>query len=145
MKEATSDCEKSGIILKYEISYVSYREFLLEYEPWCVEHEMLREGGEDVQNHGDAADFAGAATVDDVVVGGSEDVATVENLRATLAHKDEELQANAKELQAKNEELQANAKELQAKNEELQANAKELQELRAQLARFESVPPASKD
>jgi hypothetical protein len=71
MKDATRDCAKSGITLKYEISYVSYREFLREYDPWCLQD-----------------------------------------------------------------------KDFEAKDKELQANAKALQELRAQLARFESVPPA---
>ena len=124
MKEATSDCAKSGISLNYEISYVSYREFLLEYEPWCLEHEKSREGRESMQNHGDAADLAGMAIKDEAPVAGLEDVATVEDLQATLGRKDEELQAKDRELQAKDQELQ---------------------ELRAQLARFESVPPTQKD
>jgi len=130
MKEATSDCAKSGITLQYEISYVSYREFLLEYEPCCLQHELFREGCEVVQNHGDAADLAEAATKHDAVVDGFEEVAVVQDLHAALARKDEELQARDKDLEAKDKELQA--------------SAEELQELRAQLARFESVPPAQK-
>eukprot|EP01043_Picozoa_sp_COSAG02_P133602 COSAG02_NODE_71646_length_190_cov_27.065934_1_plen_41_part_10 len=33
-----------SISVKYEISYVSYRDLVLECEPWCLEHELLREG-----------------------------------------------------------------------------------------------------
>eukprot|EP01043_Picozoa_sp_COSAG02_P131811 COSAG02_NODE_69680_length_198_cov_37.666667_1_plen_65_part_11 len=61
MQEAKRDCAKSGISVKYEISYVSYRDLVRECEPWCLEHELLREGAEGVQNHGDAADLAEAA------------------------------------------------------------------------------------
>eukprot|EP01043_Picozoa_sp_COSAG02_P133895 COSAG02_NODE_71986_length_188_cov_66.651685_1_plen_51_part_10 len=46
MQEAKRDCAKSGISGKYEISYVSYRDLVLECEPWCLEHELLREGAE---------------------------------------------------------------------------------------------------
>ena len=44
MHEAESDCAKSDISVKYEISYVSYHDFLLEYEPWSLEKEELSSG-----------------------------------------------------------------------------------------------------
>eukprot|EP01048_Picozoa_sp_COSAG05_P036172 COSAG05_NODE_16140_length_353_cov_0.322835_1_plen_92_part_10 len=80
-----------------------------------------------MQNHGDAADLAEAATQDAAVVDGFEEVAVVEDLQAALARKDQELQANAKELHANANELQANAKELQEKDFFKQKTAYEME------------------
>jgi len=43
MQDAKSDCAKSGISVNYEISYISYREFLLEYDPSSAKHEPSQE------------------------------------------------------------------------------------------------------
>jgi hypothetical protein len=116
MHEAESDCAKSGISVKYEISYVSYHDFLLEYEPWSLEKEELSsrlvgyEQQEAVQSHSDAEVAGERFASRDVAPSSSESIVNVDSLRATLAAKD-----------------------------------KELEELRAQLMRLEGVPPTGKD
>ena len=155
MEQAIGDCAKSGISVQYEISYVSYRDFLLEYEPWCVEDELERapeeqrdepaesNDGEPMQTHGDTENLAeGVAVSSDVVLGGSgrdrvksatEVVSEVKDLRDALDRKDEELVAKDRE----------HAAELAAKDRELAAKDRELEELRAQLMLpLEGVPPA---
>eukprot|EP01043_Picozoa_sp_COSAG02_P129503 COSAG02_NODE_67080_length_254_cov_0.400000_1_plen_52_part_10 len=52
MQEAKRDCAKGGISVKYEMSYVSYCDLVVECEPWGLEHEVLREGAEGVENDG---------------------------------------------------------------------------------------------
>ena len=59
MSEAESDCLKSGITVKYQISEVSYRDFLAEYEPvgggQAQEPELARpHGAANVAATGDA-------------------------------------------------------------------------------------------
>ena len=148
MQQAMGDCAKSGISVRYEISYISYRDFLLEYEPWCVEDELERapeeqrdepvqsNDGEPMQTHGDTANLAkGVAVSSDVVLGGSgrdrvksatEVVSEVKDLRDALDRKDKEMAAKDREHAA-----------------ELAAKDRELEELRAQLMLpLEGVPPA---
>ena len=153
------DCAKNGISVHYEISYVSYRDFLLEYEPWCVEDELERapeeqrdepaesNDGEPMQTYGDTANLAeGVAVSNDVVLCGSardpvpsatEAVSGVKDLRDALDRKDEELAAKDREHVG---ELAAKDREHAA---ELAAKDRELEELRAQLMLpLEGVPPA---
>ena len=132
MQDAKSDCAKSGISVTYEISYVSYREFLLVHEPWCVEP-TEQSDDRPVQSHGDAPGSTDeVASGDDGVVDSARGlgtssvptVAEVEDLRAALNSMREEL-----------------ASVVVAKDEEMAAKDDELQQLRAQLARLEGVPP----
>jgi hypothetical protein len=158
MQDAKSDCAKSGISVTYEISYVSYREFLLVHEPWCVEP-TEQSDDRPVQSHGDAPGSTDeVASGDDGVVNSARGlgtssvptVAEVEELRAALNRKDKELAAKDEDmvakLSAKDEQLAAKDEDmvakLSAKDEQLAAKDKELEDLRAQLKMpLEGVPP----
>eukprot|EP01043_Picozoa_sp_COSAG02_P059284 COSAG02_NODE_7528_length_2972_cov_3.618169_1_plen_383_part_00 len=155
MVEAKADCAKSHIDVQYEITEVSYYEFLMDYEPVLhtddqilakqhqVQQALAAVGEEpDCDRHGNAS----------VTIESSEavEVATHErDLHFELAEAWAQLAAKDEELLAKDEELAkvtaVQEEQLAAKDAEVAsvvaAKDKELQQLRAQLARLEGVPP----
>ena len=156
MKEAISDCAKSGITVRYTISYVSYRDFVLECEPWRFEQELSqgvgdRDDGELLQlkrdtahtvepvadcdqsfSMGSACERTSATSPTDVV----SDVE--EQLRAALDLKDKELVAMATHATSLAAELATKDKEYVSK---LAAMEAELAALRAACLPSEAVPP----
>ena len=164
MTEATADCLKSGIDVRYKITEVSFYDFLSEYEPvlqserlGSVNHRDPNQSSEtnlaqpDLDSHGDTVPAIDSSrSVDDCALAKAEEMARVVAAKdEELAAKDEELAAKDEELAAKDEEIAsvvaAKDGELAAKDEELAAMDEELKQLRAQLERLEGVPPQRPD
>eukprot|EP01043_Picozoa_sp_COSAG02_P059217 COSAG02_NODE_7508_length_2978_cov_2.591872_2_plen_377_part_00 len=123
MQEAKGDCSKSGVSVTYEISYVSYRNFLLEYEPWCISQEQELATDEAVMRHGDVADSSVEedGAISTISAHGRtdatlpvEDIGDIEALRATCDRHSQELATKDAELAAKDAELAAKDAELLA-------------------------------
>jgi chromosome segregation ATPase len=158
MEEAKSDCSMSGIAVRYQITKMSYRDFVAKYEHEPGDRQQAREvanyeAGEMGDNAGPdvhtqlaeaRAQLAAAQANDEELA--SVVVAKDEELASVVAAKDEEL---ASVVAAKDEELAAKDEELAAKDEELAsvvaAKDEELKQLRAQLERLEGVPPQRPD
>lgn len=117
MVEATSDCAKSGIEVRYVITEVSYYEFLMEYEP--LSDDQLLGKQQQVQQTSKALD----EELDCDTHGG-----------ASMTIKPGE----AVEVDAHQSDVHT---QLVEAREQLAAKDEELQQLRAQLARLEGVPP----
>ena len=135
MSEATSDCLKSGITVKYKISEVSYYEFLSTYGPALTCGDAT--GVVDTSHHDNAEPETEteAHGMESHHGANEENVAT---LKQELAAKDEELTANRQELTAKDEELTAKDKELTANQQRIAALEAQLQQLQPPK---EGVPP----
>ena len=127
MTEATADCRKSGIDVRYKITEVSFYDFLSEYEP-VLQSDGLGSANQpsetNVDSHGDTV----PATESSLTVDDCDALAKDEEIARVVAAKDEELAA-------KDEEI---ASVVAAKDEELK-------QLRAQLERLEGVPPKRPD
>jgi hypothetical protein len=139
MEEAKSDCSMSGIAVRYQITKMSYRDFVAKYEHEPGDRQQARE----VANYeaGEMGDNAGPDVHTQLAEARAQLAAAQANdeeLASVVAAKDEELAAKDEELAAKDEELAA-------KDEELAAKDEELKQLRAQLERLEGVPPQRPD
>ena len=120
MTEATADCLKSDINVKYTIKKVSYLQFLLEYDSGSLTPET--------QPSAINKSARVIADPNETSTSGDHDLrAQLTEAHAQLAAKDAEL-----------EELKA---QKTAGQLELEAKDAELEQLRAQLARLEGVPP----
>eukprot|EP01043_Picozoa_sp_COSAG02_P022472 COSAG02_NODE_1169_length_14132_cov_85.570187_6_plen_1172_part_00 len=137
MEQAKSDCAKSGISVKYEISHVSYHKFLLEYEPWCVEPIEQRKDRL-VHSHNDSprSTDEGASSDDGVadsahglVTSSVATVAEVEDLRAELEELTRKDEGHTAELAAKDRELEELYRKVKEHAAELAAKDRELEEL----------------
>ena len=112
MTEATADCLKSGIDVRYKITEVSFYDFLSEYEPvlqcdglGSVSHRDPNQSSEtnlaqpDLDSHGDTMPATDSSlSVDDCALAKAEETARV------VVAKDEEM---ARVVVAKDEELAA--------------------------------------
>ena len=149
----------SGITVRYQITKMSYRDFLATYDPsdgrqarvarrvevtssTPIEEAQPRENNAMSQPEDKEP---GLEPQPEPEQEQENDVGDGNHLRAALDSKDAELEAKDAELEAKDQkhiiELAAKDKELAAKDKELAAKDKDLEELRAQLARLEGVPP----
>ena len=127
MTEATDDCLKSDIAVKYRIEKVSYLEFVVEYDVGSLASET--------QSTSSSWSTSAAADLVEAMDTRDQDVHTqLAKARAQLLTKDGQIVAKDEELAAKDEELAA-------KDEQLAAKDEELQQMREQLARLEGVPP----
>ena len=121
MCEATRDCAKSGVTVTYEISKVSYCEFLSEYGPAAYTEDLrgwlsaegLSRNGSLVQVSDDVIEVATEGTESAAVVHGDaiehqdEFAVQLVQLQATNVAQDEELTALGEKLTAQDEELTA--------------------------------------
>ena len=92
MTEATTDCLKSDIIVKYKIKKVSYLQFLLEYDSGSLTSEA--------QSLSSNTSTSVTINPDEAMNARDKDVrAQLAEAHAQLAAKDEQLEAKDKELQ----------------------------------------------
>ena len=149
MTEATSDCAKSGIAVRFQITEVAYFDLLSEFDPASMEGHDARQlepepepaesSATDDVRHGDSAGVPSATTQADPA---SEQG---DALLAQLALKDEAIAQAQAAVAEKDAALAAAVAEkdaaLGAEKAEKDAALAEVAELRAQLSRLEGVPP----